>query len=261
MTPRRGAAVLGSHVDAVDWTTAVNAILDWGHGAQSKTVCLCNVHSAVTAKSDAALATALAGADLVLPDGAPVAWALRRYGFSDQQRIAGPDLMLQVCDASVRKGLTVFLFGSMPDTLDRLKKRLRDRFPALNIVGAVSPPFREMSAHEETKAIETINSSGAAIVFVALGCPRQEKWMAQQRGRVRAVMIGVGAAFDFHAGNIQRAPRWMQRLGLEWLHRLMSEPGRLWKRYTVTNTLFIAGIALEILKRKLGRKVDLDRAP
>ncbi|MBZ0073213.1 MAG: WecB/TagA/CpsF family glycosyltransferase [Gammaproteobacteria bacterium] len=236
---RRGAPVLGSFIDALDWDSAVGRIRAWAGGRESRAVCLCNVHSAVTARDDHRLAGALAASDMVLPDGAPIAWTLRRKGFPGQTRIAGPDLMLRLCAALEGTGTGVFLFGASEHTLGRLEARLRRDFPNLDIRGALSPKFGDWPEDLERSYIETINRSDAGAVFVGLGCPRQEIWMARRKTDIHAVTLGVGAAFDFHAGTIERAPEWVQRLGLEWLHRLLSEPRRLWKRYLVTNTKFL----------------------
>ena len=138
-----------------------------------------------------------------------------------------------------RRGQVVFFYGSTIETLALLEKALFKAFPKLKIGGMESPPFRELTAEEDQAYVDQINAAGTAVVFVGLGCPKQEKWMAAHKGRIHAVMVGVGAAFDYHAGTIQRAPMWMQRNGLEWLHRLASEPKRLWKRYLVTNTVFV----------------------
>jgi N-acetylglucosaminyldiphosphoundecaprenol N-acetyl-beta-D-mannosaminyltransferase len=154
---------------------------------------------------------------------------------------------LHLAEAS---GIGIYLFGGTPATLDQLVQVIGLRFPGLRLAGAVSPPFRKPTRAEETAQVEAINGSGAGVVFVGLGCPKQELWMARQRGQIRAVMIGVGAAFDYHAGTVRRAPRWMRRHGLEWLHRLCSDPRRLWRRYLVTNTLFVLKVARQILWRR-----------
>jgi N-acetylglucosaminyldiphosphoundecaprenol N-acetyl-beta-D-mannosaminyltransferase len=212
------------------------------------------VHVVVSASRDNSYRDIINGSDLALPDGAPVAWMLRRHGFSDQRRISGPDLMLALCDRASREGLVVYCYGSTRETLAKLDRSLRSAFPNLQIM-TESPPFRELSLEEDASVVDRINASGAGIVFVGLGCPKQERWMAAHRGQVRAVMIGVGAAFDFHAGTVQRAPVWMRNNGLEWLHRLLSEPRRLWKRYLVTNSLFIVGSAWQLLSMRLcGRR-------
>jgi N-acetylglucosaminyldiphosphoundecaprenol N-acetyl-beta-D-mannosaminyltransferase len=148
----------------------------------------------------------------------------------------------------------VFFYGSTESTLRKLRDVLRAQFPRLQIAGIYSPPFRPLSAEEDAQIVQNINRSGANIVFVGLGCPKQEKWMADHRGRIHAVMLGVGAAFDYHAGVIKRAPLWWQRHGLEWLYRLLSEPRRLFKRYLITNTLFLIGFSRQLLSREPGHE-------
>lgn len=242
--------VLGVPIDAVSITDAAERILCWARARESRYVTICNVHVVVTANEDPDYREVIAGSDMATPDGAPVAWVLRKCGFSTQRRVCGPDLMWLLCERCAELGLAVYAYGSTEDTLRKLKERLGEVFPALRIAGSESPPFRQLSDAEVAAAVERINMSGAGIVFVGLGCPKQERWMAAHRGRINAVMIGVGAAFDFHAGTIQRAPLWMQRNGLEWLYRLCSEPRRLWKRYLTTNSLFLLGVARQLLGGK-----------
>jgi N-acetylglucosaminyldiphosphoundecaprenol N-acetyl-beta-D-mannosaminyltransferase len=237
---RQGAAVMGSFIDAFTWEDVLSRITAWGSQHQSRYVTLCNVHSVVTASQDKAFADVIAKADMALPDGAPIAWALRRQGHPQQQRISGPDLMWRYLALAETKGQKVFFFGSTDQTLARLRERLNKSFPALKVVGMVSPPYRELTEAEDQAYVDQINQSGAHVVFVGLGCPKQEAWMQNHKGRVQSVMVGVGAAFDYHAGTIRRAPLWMQKIGMEWLHRLASEPRRLAGRYLVTNSLFLA---------------------
>ena len=240
------APVLGVPIDVLDWARAIERIGRWAAARDSRSIYLCNVHSVVTAMGDPAFARVLAGADMATPDGAPIAWMLRRAGHVEQQRVDGPELMLRLCQHAAEHRLPIALVGSTHVTLARLQQRLRASWPALRIVAVESPPFRPLTGTEERELAARINASGARIVFVGLGCPKQEKWIAARRGRIRAVMVGVGAAFDFHAGTAKRAPAWMRDHGLEWLHRLASEPRRLWKRYAVTNTLFLIGAARQL---------------
>jgi N-acetylglucosaminyldiphosphoundecaprenol N-acetyl-beta-D-mannosaminyltransferase len=235
---RRGAYVLDTHIDACNWEEALSRIVSWASHHQSRYVTLCNVHSVVTASQDPVFNEVLAQSDLALPDGAPVAWALRREGFAQQQRINGPDLTWRYLAVAEKIGQSVFFYGSTPETLSKLEARIKKAFPKLRIAGMVSPPYRELSAEEDQAYIDQINRSGANVLFVGLGCPKQEAWMAAHRGRIQAVMLGVGAAFDYHAGTIKRAPLWMQKASLEWLYRLLSEPRRLAKRYASTNSVF-----------------------
>jgi N-acetylglucosaminyldiphosphoundecaprenol N-acetyl-beta-D-mannosaminyltransferase len=238
--------VLGVRIDVLAWAEAVDRLLGWARERQSRYVAVCNVHVVVTASGDADDRRVIDGADMAVPDGAPVAWMLRRLGFAGQPRISGPDLMWSLCARCAAEGLPVYFYGSTEATLAALETRLHQAFPDLPVGGSESPPFRVLTAEEDAAAVAHINASGARIVFIGLGCPKQEFWMAEHRGRVHATMIGVGAAFDFHAGTVARAPRWMREHGLEWLHRLVSEPRRLWRRYLVTNTLFILGAARQL---------------
>ncbi len=248
MTMKRACAqVLGCYIDALTWDDALSRIWSWASLHESRYICICNVHSVITAGQDDLFGSVVAAADMVTPDGAPVAWMLRRLGFADQQRINGPDLMWKYCEQAALRGEAVFLYGGMPETLERLQLRLLDAFPGLRIAGTYSPPFRPLTLEEDAFVVDMINASGAATVWVSLGCPKQEMWMAAHRGRVNSVMVGVGAAFDYHAGTIGRAPKWMQDAGLEWFYRLVSEPRRLWRRYLVTNTLFVIGAARQLL--------------
>lgn len=247
---RNGTAVLGIFIDALDWEATLARIETWALRQESRYVNICNVHSVVTANRDPGFRQVLIEGDMSTPDGAPVAWMLRQNGFPGQPRVNGPDLMERLCVRAAANGLKVFLYGSTEGTLGLLVHNLEQRFPGLRIVGAYSPPFRPSTPEEDEAEVIRINESGAQIVFIGLGCPKQEIWMAAHRGRVEGVMIGVGAAFDYHAGTIRRAPPWMRRRGLEWLHRLASEPQRLWRRYLVTNTLFVLGACRDLLARR-----------
>lgn len=253
-TSRTTVPVLKARIDAIRWSDALDRISQWAARRESRYVCICNAHSVVTAGTDTAFHAVVAGADMATPDGAPVAWMIRRLGYPDQQRINGPDLMWKYCElAAKRPDESIYLYGGTPDTLKVLQEVLARNFPSLKIAGVESPPFRRPTEEEDAQTVARINASGAGTVWVSLGCPKQETWMAAHRGRVNAVMVGVGAAFDYHAGTIQRAPAWMQNAGLEWLHRLCSEPRRLWRRYLVTNTLFVIGAGSQLL-RGIGRR-------
>ncbi len=245
---RLTARVLAAHIDALSWSEATLRLLTWARNAESRYVAICNVHVVVTCARDEAYQQVVNHADMATPDGAPVAWMLRRIGHAGQPRISGPDLMWELCRQCEATGLPIYCYGSSTATLHALELNLRRSFPQLHIAGTASPPYRPLTPEEDSAVVDRINASGARIVFVGLGCPKQEYWMAEHRGKVRGVMIGVGAAFDFHAGTLRRAPGWMQRCGLEWLHRVVSEPRRLWKRYLVTNTLFIVGAARQLLR-------------
>jgi N-acetylglucosaminyldiphosphoundecaprenol N-acetyl-beta-D-mannosaminyltransferase len=258
---RRTVLVLGVRIDPLSWDETLARIVSWADERAPRYVCVCNVHSVVTSAHDKDLMRVVNGADMATPDGMPVAWMLRRLGFPGQERINGPDLMWRYCALAEARGQAVYFFGGTAKTLSALRSKLASAFPRLRIAGMHSPslrrirrvrrggtvriadmhspPFRSLAADEDAAVVAEINASGAGVVFVCLGCPKQEFWMFRNRGRIHAVMIGVGAAFDFHAGTVKRAPLWMQNVGLEWLHRLASEPRRLWKRYLVTNTIFV----------------------
>lgn len=248
LNSRKGGLVIGTFIDALDWSEAIKKILYWGNAHQSRSVCLCNVHSAVTATNNKELTQALSKSDMVLPDGAPIAWVLRKKGFSNQTRIAGPDLMDRLCSELATTDIGIFLFGSSENTLDKLTQSLIKKYPTLNISGVLSPKYGNWSKKDEEFYIQTINSSGAGIVFVGLGCPKQEIWMTNNCTSINSVLLGVGAAFDFHAGIVKRAPLILQKMGLEWLHRLFSEPKRLWKRYLVTNSIFMLKVTNDFRK-------------
>jgi N-acetylglucosaminyldiphosphoundecaprenol N-acetyl-beta-D-mannosaminyltransferase len=189
-------------------------------------------------------------ADLVVPDGVPLVWMMRRLGFPQQERVYGPDLTLRILEAAAQEGIPVGFYGSTPQTLERLLENLRRRFPALQVAYRCSPPFRPLTPEEDETVVREINASGTRVLFVGLGCPKQERWMAAHKGRVQAVMMGVGAAFDFLAALKPQAPRWMQRAGLEWLFRLLSEPRRLWRRYFYHNPRFAVLALLQLLRER-----------
>jgi N-acetylglucosaminyldiphosphoundecaprenol N-acetyl-beta-D-mannosaminyltransferase len=243
---RQRGSVIGVPIDALSWVEVRTALMRWAKARESRYVCICNVHSVVTARQDALLSQIINESDMATPDGAPVAWTLRAKGFSGQERINGPDLMWSLCNDAQAFGVRVGLFGSSPATLSRLETVLRLTFPRLEIAYSVSPPFRQIAEEEDSATCSAMNACGIGLLFVALGCPKQEAWIAAHRGRVHAVMLGVGAAFDYHAGTISRAPKWMRSVGLEWLHRLLSEPSRLWKRYFLTNSVFIFATGREL---------------
>ena len=247
--PRRVERVIGAPIDVLDWDSAVARLGAWSRERRSRVVCMCNAHSLVTARQDAAFAQVLEQADLCAPDGAPVAWMLRRLGHAEQPRINGPDLMWRYCAWAAAHGESICLYGGTEATLPLLQAQLRQAHPKLRIAGAWSPPFRPLSEAEDRAAVQAINACGAGTVWVGLGCPKQELWMQSHRGSVQVLMVGVGAAFDYHAGTVRRAPPSMQHAGLEWFYRLASEPRRLWRRYLVTNVLFIGAALRQLLGR------------
>lgn len=207
---------------------------------------LLTVHSVMSGVFDGVVRSALNDADIAATDGMPLVWALRSLGGKTQRRVYGPDLMLALCGQAARLGHRVFLYGGRSETLTILIRRLKLRFPALQLAGAYVPPFRPLTPEEDRACIASILESDTDILFVGVGAPKQERWMAGHAARLPGiVMFGVGAAFDFHAGRIRQAPLWMRQSGLEWLFRLAVEPARLWRRYVFLNPLFLMMWALQ----------------
>lgn len=231
--------IIGTDVTTLTEQGCAEVILGWAAAGESRVVVCANTHVLTMAARSAPYRAAIDCADMVTPDGMPLAWCLRRMGSPGHDRVYGPDLMLTVCRRAAEQGLSVFLYGSTEATLAALVSGLKARVPELVVAGTLSPPFRELTQAEVEAHAERVARSGASILFVGLGAPKQELWMARQRGRVPMPMLGVGAAFDFHAGTLAQAPSWMQDRGLEWLYRVAHEPRRLWRRYLVGNTLFV----------------------
>lgn len=230
--------VIGFPVSCVPFEQQIECILNWASDRLSKFVCVANVHMLIEAhRTD--LNTVLHSADLVTPDGMPLVWMLRLLGAKRQDRVAGLDIFKAVCSGAQQRGMSIFLLGSQFPILERMQKNLEQEFPALKIVALEPLPFRPLTSQEDEELIQKINHSGANIVFVSLGCPKQEHWMYQHKDKVNAVMIGLGGAFPMYAGIHKRAPLWMQKIGFEWLYRLIQEPRRLWGRYASTIPHFI----------------------
>lgn len=231
--------LIGSPVSSLSFNEQIDLIVQWGKERLSKVVCVANVHMLIEATKKPDFAKILHRADLVTPDGMPLVWMLKLMGSERSQRVAGLDLMKAACEQAENLGVSVFFLGSTDEVLEKIGVQLEKDFPNLRVAGMESPPFRKLTDAEDSALVKTINSSGAGIVFVSLGCPKQEKWMAEHAGRVRAVMVGIGAVFPLYAGLLTRAPRFIRASGLEWLYRLLQEPKRLWKRYFETIPPFI----------------------
>jgi N-acetylglucosaminyldiphosphoundecaprenol N-acetyl-beta-D-mannosaminyltransferase len=210
------------------------------------------VNLVMAAREDPEVKRAVLGATLVVPDGQPLVWALHLLGHASATRIYGPDLMALHCARAAREGTPVFLYGGRDESAQALlARRLRERFPGLPIAGGYAPPFRPLSAQEQDRVAAEINASGADVVWIGTGQPKQELWMAAMRGRLDApLLVGVGAAFDFHAGLVAQAPAWMGRHGLEWTFRLAREPRRLWRRYARYNPLFVSAFARQYVEHR-----------
>lgn len=241
--------VIDVQVDATSYADAVARIERWAGRQESRYVCVCNVHMVMEAHDDAAFQDVVNGADLVTPDGMPLVWALRLQGVKGASRVYGPRLMPELLAMAEREGIAVGFHGSTPEVLETLLGRLEEGFPRLEVAYAEAPAFRTSMEIDEVE-LDQLRRSGARILFVALGCPKQERWMAARQAKVPAVMVGVGAAFDFLAGTKPQAPRWLQAAGLEWAFRLGSEPRRLWRRYLVHNPRFVALFISQLIRRE-----------
>lgn len=246
--------VLGMRVDATSYADATERVLDWAEARSHRYVCVANVHMTMEAYDDPAFQRVVNDADLVTPDGMPLVWTLRRLGVADASRVAGPDLLLHVCSAAAERGVAVAFHGGSQEAIDGLVARLRAEMPTLRVPYAVSPPFRAPSPDEEAATIDALVASGAGVLFVGLGCPKQERWMAAHRDALPLVQLGVGAAFDFHAGLVRRAPVALQRAGLEWAYRLVSEPRRLFARYARHNPRFVRLVAAQLWRERRGER-------
>jgi N-acetylglucosaminyldiphosphoundecaprenol N-acetyl-beta-D-mannosaminyltransferase len=242
--------VLGMKVSCTDYRHASDLILRWARASASKYVCVATVNNVMESFDSATFQRVMNEADLVTPDGMPVVWALRALGQKSATRVYGPDLTPILLDKAAAENIPVGFYGAAPDVLKRLVERVQASHPALRIAYSFSPPFRALTPAEDLRIVDAINQSGAKILFIGLNTPKQDFWMAAHRGKVRAVMVGVGAAFDFLAGSKPQAPRWMMNIGLEWLFRLATEPRRLWKRYLKHNPRFVVFFALQLLRLK-----------
>jgi N-acetylglucosaminyldiphosphoundecaprenol N-acetyl-beta-D-mannosaminyltransferase len=239
--------VLGSLISACDLDGALRVLQERVVSGEGGYVCFTNVHTVVEGRGDAGFKGITNGSFMSLADGKPVYWVARMRGGGTVGHAPGPDTMLALLEREPAAGH--FFYGSTPETLARLRDSLLARIPGLRVSGMISPPFRPPTASETSEHLAQIRASGATFVWVGLGAPRQEAWMARHwRELAPAILFGVGAAFDFHAGTTRRAPAWMRRAGLEWLYRLWREPGRLWKRYAVTNSRFLYYLALDALR-------------
>jgi N-acetylglucosaminyldiphosphoundecaprenol N-acetyl-beta-D-mannosaminyltransferase len=239
--------VIDININETSYEAATGQIQAWAQARESRAVYATSVHGTMEAHDAREFRKILNRADLITPDGVPLVWILRLKGVRRQQRVYGPTLMLHVLEMAAREKIPVGFYGAAADTLKTLLVRMKTAFPDLKVAYAYSPPFRPLSAKEMTQIREEMIKSGVRILFVGLGCPRQERWIDSERGSIPAIMIGVGAAFDFHAGLKPQAPVWMQNMGLEWLFRLLTEPRRLWKRYLYHIPRFIVLAMADLL--------------
>ncbi|MHC5033746.1 MAG: WecB/TagA/CpsF family glycosyltransferase, partial [Planctomycetota bacterium] len=247
----RRVDILGASISALTLEEALRHIELWLAEGGSHYACFTNVHAVVLTHDDLEFRRITNEADLALPDGMPVVWASRLLGRPLAERVDGPGLMLALCERSAAAGHSHFFYGGGEGVAELLAQRMVARSPDLKVAGCHCPPFRPLTPAEDDDVVAMINNSGADIVWVGLGAPKQERWMANHVGRINApVMLGVGAAFDFHAGVAMRAPAFLRRAGLEWLFRLLTHPRRLWRRYLVTNTKFLCLLARELVRHR-----------
>jgi N-acetylglucosaminyldiphosphoundecaprenol N-acetyl-beta-D-mannosaminyltransferase len=235
--------VLGVHVSTIDLPIAVSEIERFITEAQRTYVCVTGVHGVMESQRDGDLREIHNQSGLTTPDGVPMVWAARHAGAKATSRVYGPDLMLEVCARSETEGWRHYFYGAAPGVAAELAERLVARYPRLVVAGTMSPPFGEVSAADDVSIVAELEAAKPDIIWVGLSTPKQERWMASHRDRLTApVLIGVGAAFDMHAGRLPQAPPWMQRNGLEWAYRLYREPRRLWRRYFANNPRFVVAV-------------------
>jgi N-acetylglucosaminyldiphosphoundecaprenol N-acetyl-beta-D-mannosaminyltransferase len=239
--------VLGMRVDATSYEDASRRVVQWAGEERSTYVCVASVHMVMEAFDSGAFRQVVNAASLVTPDGRPLVWALKALGVERASQVRGTDLTTHVIERAAHEHIPIGLYGGTPELLETFMRVLKAHYPGIRVVCQIAPPFRPLTPEEDEAVTQEILESGARILFVGIGCPKQEKWMAAHKGRVPAVMIGVGAAVDFHTGRVRQAPRWMQAAGLEWVFRLMMDPRRLWKRYAKHNPRFVGLFLLQLL--------------
>ena len=249
--PIESRRILGMRVDGTNYSGAVQQITGWAERGESRYVCVSTVHMVMEGFDDRGYQAIVNAADMVTSDGMPLVWGLRLLGAKRASRVYGPDLTPLVCERAAAEGIPVGFYGSTEKVLSSMVARLRESYPALRVAYQHSPPFRPLSSEEIAQEIADIRKSGAKIIFVGLGCPKQERWMHERRGEIDAVMLGVGAAFDYVAKTKAQAPDWVQRLGLEWLFRMVTEPRRLWRRYLYHNPRFVGHFSAQLVREYL----------
>jgi N-acetylglucosaminyldiphosphoundecaprenol N-acetyl-beta-D-mannosaminyltransferase len=236
---RTRTRIISLDVDVTDYEQTIATVDKLARAGRGGYVCVANVHMTIEAHDDPHYAEQVNAAELVVPDGRPLSWAQKNAGHANATQVRGPSLMPMLMEHAERDGLNVGFYGGSPEVVERIIERAHGEYPRLQISYAYSPPFRALTVEEDAEVVVKINASNTQILFVGLGCPKGERWMAEHRDRLGAVMLGVGAAFDFYAGTLAEAPEWMRSAGLEWLYRLGSEPSRLWRRYLYTNSRFL----------------------
>jgi N-acetylglucosaminyldiphosphoundecaprenol N-acetyl-beta-D-mannosaminyltransferase len=240
-------SILGMRVDATSYEDGAGRVVRWAQEKRSAYVCVASVHMVMETFDSEAFRQAVNGADLITPDGRPLVWALQGLGVRSASQVRGTDLTASVVERAAHEDVPIGLYGGTPELLESFVRVLETRYPRIQVTCKIAPPFRPLTPEEDKAVTQEIVDSGARILFVGIGCPKQEGWMAEHKGRIPAVMLGVGAAFDFHTGRIRQAPRWMQSAGLEWAFRLAMDPRRLWRRYAKHNPRFVALLLLQLL--------------
>jgi N-acetylglucosaminyldiphosphoundecaprenol N-acetyl-beta-D-mannosaminyltransferase len=242
------ADVLGVRISAVDMDLSVDLADGWIRAGKPGYVCVTGVHGVMEAQRDPELLSTFNRAAISLPDGMPMTWIGRLQGFERMDRVFGPDFMAVMCRLSVERGYRIFLYGGKPGVAELLSETLQRRFPGLQVVGTYTPPFRSLTEEEEAELIAQVAKAQPHILWVGVSTPKQERFMAHYAGRLQVpLLVGVGAAFDYHTGSLRDCSRWIKRAGLQWLHRLLQEPRRLWKRYLVNNPAFVWHITWQLL--------------
>ncbi len=248
--PSNRKKIISLDVSQLSYAETTRQILDWGHTHTPAYVCYANVHMTIEGHWSPGFAAIVNNAHIVAPDGMPLVKAFKSLYNIDQDRVAGMDMLPSLIAACEKENLSIFFFGSTDETLQAMRQRMEKEHPRLRIAGMFSPPFGSLNAANNAKYAQLINESGANLVMVALGCPKQETWMSQNYEKIQAVLLGVGGAFDVYAGVRKRAPQWMQNMSLEWFYRLVQEPRRMFKRYFVTNSLYIWLLGKQIMANK-----------
>jgi N-acetylglucosaminyldiphosphoundecaprenol N-acetyl-beta-D-mannosaminyltransferase len=244
-------SLLGMSVDEVDFDAVLAHVRRWYAASASRYICLSNVHMVMECYDHPQFRSIVNEADLVTADGVPVKWASRWLGLGKQRRVCGPDLAIKLCEMAAQEGIPVGFYGSTPQVVDALLRNVATRFPTLHVPFRHSPPFRLLTAEEDDRIVRQIDEAGVRILFVGLGCPNQEQWMAAHRGRISATMLGVGYAFDILAGTSTRAPVWLQNIGMEWCFRLVLDPRHLWRRYLKHNPRFLVLVLRQLFQQRL----------
>jgi len=248
--------ILGTRVDSLTYKTVVDKIFNLENKNRGRYISIANVHVVMESYDNIEYRNIINKSLIVTPDGVPLVWGLKFMGNTDIERVYGPHLTLYLCEIAENKNLSVGFYGSSKNVINKLRNNLIQKYPSIKIEYTFSPPFRSLNESEDDQIISEINKSGIKILFVGLGCPKQERWMYEHKDKINPLMIGVGAAFDFIAGEKPQAPKWMQTIGMEWIFRLITEPKRLWKRYLYHNPRFIFYFTLQLLGLKKFNNID-----